>query len=166
MSIVTVIPWTLGFIGLALGGWLSDRLFRRLGNALLARKVILVACLAAAGVCVGFAGFVTTVESAVTLMAAAVFFLYLTGSTYWAIIQDTVRGENVGGVGGFVHAVANCAGIIGPAATGFIKQWTDSFESAFYLAGGIAILGVLAVILFVKPLRGETGGKLAAAPAE
>jgi MFS transporter, ACS family, hexuronate transporter len=165
MSIVTVIPWTLGFVGLALGGWLSDLVFRRTGNALGARKLVLIACLALAGICVGFAGFVTTVESAVALMAAAVFFLYLTGSTYWAILQDTVRGENVGGVGGFIHAVANCAGIIGPAATGFIKQWTNSFESAFYLAGGIALIGVLAVALFVKPLRAEPGETLIEMPA-
>jgi D-galactonate transporter len=166
MSIVTVIPWTLGFVGLALGGWLSDVVFRRTGNALFARKLVLVACLAAAGLCVGLAGFVTTVESAVALMAAAVFFLYLTGSTYWAIIQDTVRGENVGGVGGFIHAVANCAGIIGPAVTGFIKQWTHAFESAFYLAGGIALLGVLAVALFVKPLRAASPARAAVAAVE
>jgi hypothetical protein len=92
MSLATVLPWMLGFVGLGLGGVMSD----------------------------------------------AVFFLYLTGSTYWAIIQDTVRGENIGGVGGFVHAVANCAGIIGPAMTGFIVQATGAFTSAFVLAGAIA----------------------------
>ena len=45
-------------------------------------------------------------------------FLYLTGGTYWAIIQDTVAGGRIGNVSGFVHALANCAGIIGASVTG------------------------------------------------
>jgi nitrate/nitrite transporter NarK len=155
MSLATALPWTLGFIALALGGWVSDVVFRRTGRPLLARKLVLTVCLAAAAICVAFAGLVTTVGSALALMACAVFFLYLTGSTYWAIVQDTVRGENVGGVGGFIHAIANCAGIIGPTITGFIVQYTGAFTSAFVLAGGIAIIGVLAVVILVRPIAAD-----------
>ena len=43
------------------------------------------------------------------LTAVTIFALYLTGSTYWAIVQDAVPRENVGGVGGFVHGLANCS---------------------------------------------------------
>jgi D-galactonate transporter len=153
MSIATVLPWMLGFVGLALGGVVSDWVFRRTGRALFARKLVLTVCLAVSAVCVALAGLVTTVGSALLLMSCAVFFLYLTGSTYWAIIQDTVRGENIGGVGGFVHAVANCAGIIGPTVTGFIVQETGVFTSAFVLAGGIAIAGVIGVLVFVRPIE-------------
>ncbi len=64
-----------------------------------------------------------------------------------------MRGENIGGVGGFVHAVANCAGIIGPTVTGFIVQETGVFTSAFVLAGGIAIAGVIGVLVFVRPIE-------------
>ncbi len=153
MSIATVLPWVLGFCGLAAGGALSDAVFRRTGRALHARKLVLTVCLSLAAVSVALAGLVTTVGSALLLMSAAVFFLYLTGSTYWAILQDTVRGENIGGVGGFIHMMANCAGIIGPAVTGFIVQSTGVFTSAFVLAGGVAILGVLGVLIFVKPIE-------------
>ncbi len=153
MSLATVLPWVLGFCGLAAGGALSDAVFRRTGRALFARKLVLTVCLSLAAVSVALAGLVTTVGSALLLMSAAVFFLYLTGSTYWAILQDTVRGENIGGVGGFIHMMANCAGIVGPAVTGFIVQSTGVFTSAFVLAGGIAILGVLCVLVFVKPIE-------------
>ena len=135
MSIATVLPWVLGFCGLAAGGTLSDAVYRRTGRALFARKLVLTVCLSLAAVSVALAGLVTTVGSALTLMSAAVFFLYLTGSTYWAILQDTVRGENIGGVGGFIHMIANCAGIIGPTVTGFIVQYTGVFTSAFVLGG-------------------------------
>lgn len=165
MSIATVLPWILGFAGLAAGGWVSDQVFRRTGKALLARKLVLTVCLSVAAVCVALAGLVTTVTSAVLLMACAVFFLYLTGSTYWAIVQDTVRGAHVGGVGGFIHAIANCAGIIGPSVTGFIVQSTGAFTSAFVLAGALAIVGVLAVAIFVRPIPGEVAAGAAAQAA-
>jgi ACS family hexuronate transporter-like MFS transporter len=153
MSIVTVIPWVLGFLGLVSGGFISDFVYRRTGKALFSRKLVLVACLGGAAVCIALSGLVTGVTSAVALTAVAIFLLYLTGAIYWAIIQDIVVGENVGGVGGFMHGLANTSGIIGPAVTGFIVQWTGAFTSAFVLAGAIAILGVIGVIVFVHPIR-------------
>lgn len=150
MSVVTVIPWLLGFIGLGLGGFVCDALYRWTGNALLARKIVLVGCLLAAAVCVALAGIVTGVAPAVALMAGSVFFLYLTGNTYWAIVLDTVEPARVGGVGGFVHFIANCAGIISPALTGFLVQATGAFTSAFVLAGAFALCGAGAVAFFVR----------------
>ncbi|MEH3147394.1 MAG: MFS transporter [Methylobacterium frigidaeris] len=153
MSIVTVIPWILGCLGLIGGGLLSDALYRRTGDALFSRKAILASCLGVAAVSIIVAGFMTTAFSAVALVALAVFALYLTGSIYWAIIQDTVPAAHVGGVGGFVHGLANTAGIIGPAVTGYMVQASGSFTSAFALAGSIAVLGVVTVLIFVRPPR-------------
>jgi MFS transporter, ACS family, hexuronate transporter len=85
------------------------------------------------------------------LMAVAVFALYLSGSTYWALIQDTIPGAKLGSVGGCVHSIANCAGIIGPAVTGFLVQRSHTFFSAFVLAGGIALASVLAVAILLRP---------------
>src|SRR3954447_23657633 len=163
MSIATVLPWIVGFCGLAAGGYVSDLVFRRTGRALFARKLVLTVCLTIAGISVALAGLVSTVGSALALMSAAVFFLYLTGSTYWAILQDTVRGENIGGVGGFIHMIANCAGIIGPAVTGFIVQSTGAFTSAFVLAGVIAIMGVICVLVFVRPIAAVPPGAVSPA---
>lgn len=154
MSLANVLPWLLGFVGLALSGILSDAIYRRTGRALQARKLVLCVCLGVAGVAVALAGLVETTGSALALMSCAVFFLYLTGGTYWAIIQDTVPGAQIGSVGGFVHALANCAGIIGPSVTGLLIQGTGAFTSAFVLAGAIAALGVVAVVVCVRPIAG------------
>ncbi len=97
------------------------------------RKVILVTCLFASAVLIGFAGLVTTTVSAVILVALSVFFLYITGSIYWAVIHDVVDQRNVGSVGGFMHFLANTAGIIGPALTGFIADKSGSFSGRFCL---------------------------------
>ncbi|MMZ63363.1 Hexuronate transporter [compost metagenome] len=154
MSIITVIPWVLGFIGLAAGGFVSDYVLKKFANkgVLFSRKVILVSCLFVSAVCIGFAGLVSTTVSAVTLVALSVFFLYLTGAIYWAIIQDVVDQNNVGSVGGFMHFLANTAGIIGPTLTGFLVDTSGTFTPAFILAGGLAIFASLAVVRFVRPI--------------
>ncbi|MDN4071846.1 MFS transporter [Fictibacillus terranigra] len=158
MSVITVIPWILGFIGLAAGGFVSDYVFKKAAKkgVLFSRKVVLVTCLLASAICIGVAGLVTTTVSAVILVALSVFFLYLTGAIYWAIVQDVVDQNNVGSVGGFMHFLANTAGIIGPALTGFIVDKTGTFSGAFLLAGGLAVFASLTVIRFVRPIISGT----------
>jgi D-galactonate transporter len=164
MSFATTIPWLVGFVGLVVGGPVCDLIFRITGNAVLARKLVLVVCLLVAAGGIALAGTVETVTSAVTLMAVSVFFMYMTGNTYWAIILDTVEQDRVGGVSGFVHFVANCGGIVAPLVTGFIVQATGSFYAAFLLIGAVAVLGAAGVAVFVRaPAPGSLRPALGAA---
>jgi len=153
MSVVNVIPWVLGFMGIALGGFISDQIFRWTGNALKSRKIVIVGGLLVAAACVACAGTATSVGAAVALMGITVFFMNLTLSVYWAIILDTVEPARMGGVGGFMHLLANTAGILAPILTGFLVQWTKVFTSAFLLSGGVALAGALAVAMFVRSPR-------------
>jgi ACS family hexuronate transporter-like MFS transporter len=150
MGFVNTIPWILGVAGLTISGMLCDFLPRMGVDLLRARKLVLVVSLVLAAICVSLSGLVSSLVWAVALMAAAIFFVYLTGTTYWAIIQEIVREEHVGGISGFVHLIANCAGIAGPAVTGFVVQRTAVFKSAFLLAGGIGLIGALLVAMFVE----------------
>jgi MFS transporter, ACS family, hexuronate transporter len=150
MVFVSTIPWILGSAGLAISGLVCDLLSRITRDVLKARKLVLAVCLATAAICVGLAGLVSGLTPAVTLMALAIFFVYVTGAAYWAIVQETVESNHVGAVSGFVHLIANCAGIVGPAVTGFIVQASGVFTSAFVLAGAVAALGAIAVALFVR----------------
>ncbi|WP_411814997.1 MFS transporter [Mammaliicoccus sciuri] len=154
MSLITVIPWVLGFLGLAMSGIVSDFVYKHTvqKGVLFSRKVVLVVCLFLSAVCIGISGIVTTTAGAVTLVALSVLFLYLTGAIYWAIVQDVVDSNNVGSVGGFMHLLANTAGIVGPTITGYIIQTTGTYTAAFLLAGGLAVIASIAVIFFVKPI--------------
>ncbi|GAB7126465.1 MFS transporter [Silvimonas sp. JCM 19000] len=154
MSLVTVIPWVVGFIGLALGGVISDVILRLTGKSLLSRKIVLSTCLGVAAVCVALAGTIASVVPAVAMMSVSVFFLYITGSIYWAIIQDVVHPARVGGVSGCVHLVGSISGIIGPIVTGMIVQNTGKFDSAFVLAGVVAATGALWVLFALREPRG------------
>ncbi|NML31821.1 MFS transporter [Paraburkholderia antibiotica] len=155
MSIVNVIPWLLGFVGIALGGFTSDVIYRWTGNALKSRKIVIVGGLLVAAACVACAGTASSVGAAVALMGITVFFMNLTLSVYWAIILDTVEPARMGGVGGFMHLLANTAGILAPILTGVLVQWTHVFTSAFLLSGGVALAGAIAVAVFVNPPRAD-----------
>ncbi len=150
MSIVSVIPWLVGAIGLIAGGIVCDWIYKKTGRAIFARKLVLIVSLTAGAICIALTSAVTDLTSAVTLMAIAVFFMYASFNTYFAIILDTVEKQRVGAVGGFVHLIANLAGIVAPTATGFLVKWSGNFTSAFLLTGAIAALGALAVLIFVR----------------
>lgn len=153
MSIVTIIPWLIGFFGMSGGGFISDYIFQRVGELMFSRKIVIVVSLLASSLAVALCGFTTSATAAVGLMSIGIFFMYATISSYWAIIQDTVRSENVGGVGGFVHFLSNLAGIVGPSATGFLVQATGNFTTAFLLAAGLGVSGALAVAFYAKPIK-------------
>ena len=59
MSIATVLPWVLGFVGLASGGFVIRlRCSVAPAGPLFARKLVLTVCLSVAAVCVALAGLV------------------------------------------------------------------------------------------------------------
>jgi MFS transporter, ACS family, hexuronate transporter len=165
MAIVSVIPWALGFLGLVFGGFVCDALGRRLGNQVAARKLVLIVCLLVAAATVALAGMASSLEAVVALMAIAVFFMYLSGSTYWAIVLGLVESGRVGGVAGFVHLIANTAGIVSPLVTGIIVEKTGSFVSAFVLAGVLATVGALLVALLVRSRPSALAVRPATQPA-
>ena len=150
MSLLTVIPWVCGSIGMLGGGLLSDALFKRTGNSVLSRKIVLVGGLLLAALSVIVASQATTVGIAVTLIACANLFLLMAPQNCWVLIQEIVPSSQVGGVGGFVHLLANTAGIIGPALTGFIVQYGGGYGASFLLSGALAIAGAMAVLLVVR----------------
>jgi ACS family hexuronate transporter-like MFS transporter len=150
MSIVSVIPWSVGFVGMALGGFVCDFIFRKTGNLVLSRKIVLVTSLTIAAASVALVGVVDSVELAVGAMTIAVFFMYMTASAYWTTVLSVVEKRYVGGVSGFVHLIANLAGIIAPVVTGFLIQWTGFYKSAFFLAGAVAVTGAILVFFFVS----------------
>ena len=160
ISFLGAVPWLLGFVGFACSGLLCDAVYRRTGNLMLSRKLILVTGLTMAAACVALAGASTGVASAVALMAVAIFFTYLTTSAYWTLVLDTVEPGQVGSVSGFVLLLSNCGGIVAPLVTGYLVQWTGKFDSAFFLAGACSVLGALTVMLVVKsaatPVAGST----------
>ena len=147
MSIANVLPWLLGFVGLISGGFISDYIYKLTNNLLFSRKVIIVVGLIIAAICITASALVLNLYGAIALMSVGMFAMYVTTSCSWAIVQDTVKGNNVGAVSGFIHFLANLAGVFAPMLTGFIVQGTGQYYSAFYLVGALAIGSAVLLML-------------------
>ncbi|MEH0832031.1 MFS transporter [Pectobacterium cacticida] len=150
MSIIGVLPWlgaTCGFIG---GGIISDWLYRITGSFLFSRKLVIFCGLAVAAVCVMLTAYAANVTMAVGLITVASLFAYMTPQACWSLLQDIVPATRIGSAGGFVHLLANLAGILSPGITGCLIQYGGGYQSAFMLASLLAVLGIIVLVLFVR----------------
>ncbi len=151
MSVVGVLPWLGATLGFVLGGLLSDSLYARSGNVLFARKAVIMLGLGMAAVCVLLVSRVASLAPAVALIAVASLFAFMTPQACWSLLQDIVPRERIGATGGFVHLLANLAGVVSPSATGFIIEYGGAgYAPAFVLAGVLAGVGMLAMWLAVR----------------
>jgi MFS transporter, ACS family, hexuronate transporter len=149
-AMLVAIPPLMGILGNLVGGSAADWILRRTGAPILSRQIILILGLFVAACALGAVTWVTTVKAALVLIAAAQFFVSMAPLSCWLLIQELVPPSRTGMVGGYVHFLSNIAGIVGPAATGFIIQYEGGYGPSFLLAGGIVILGALAVLLFIR----------------
>jgi len=156
VAVAGTVPWIAGVFGFIIGGLISDRIAVHTGRPAAVRKMIIVAGLLVTAVLFSAIAMVTTTVSSVILMASVVFVLYLTGAQYFALISVVVPKERLGGVAGFVHFIANLAGILAPAIVGFIVDRTGSWGLTFGLSGAICASGALALLLFGRVKRYDT----------
>lgn len=150
MAVVTVLPWIAAAFGFIFGGTISDLIFRATGNVLLARKSMIFGGLSIAAACVFLSANSDSLFWAVTWIVIAALFAYMTPQACWALLQDVVPRDRVGAAGGFVHLLANLAGIIAPLLTGIIIQHFGGYNTAFVFAGMIAVVGVVATLLMIS----------------
>lgn len=88
------------------------------------------------------------------------------GSGVFAFSQTLAGPRAAGKWTGMQNGIANLAGIVGPALTGFILDWTGSFLAAFAITAAVSLSGALAWVFWVgrlEPTTWSTGGKALAA---
>ncbi len=163
MAIIASIPWIGGLIGYIGGGLVSDLVYNRSTDKLLARKITTILPLAVAGASLLLVTFTATATAAVALISLAIMLLTASVQSCWATIHELVPPTRVGGVSGFIHLLSNISGIIGPSATGFAIQYLGGFNSAFFIASGTAAAGVVAMAVCVR--RPDDAGPMAPRPA-
>ncbi|MCA6071474.1 MAG: MFS transporter [Endomicrobium sp.] len=154
-GLITVIPWTLGFVGLAIGGIISDFIMRRIGHPLIARKIVIGFGLLVGAISIFLVPFVDSSAMVVCLVSMSAFSLYLTGGVYWGVINDIVDTGNIGSVGGIMHGFGNCGGLFAPTVTGFAVKFTGSFTGSFVLAGVIGLTGAIGAFLFINKIKAD-----------
>jgi len=150
IAVSAMIPWIVGTAGVLVGGIVGDALAKRTGKPAAVRKWMIVVCLLGVGIAFAPSAMVRSANGAVALMSICLFLMYLTNAQYWALLADVIPTSRLGGVGGFVHFVANIAGFIAPAATGAFVNATHDWTMGFVVGGAVVVASALSMACFGK----------------
>ena len=150
-GLFAMLPYAAGFCGILLAGWWSDRLLAHGRTLSLARKTPVISGLVLATSIVG-ANWVESNALIVLILAIAFFAQGMSGSS-WAVISEIAPPGQLGLLGGVFNASGNLAGIVTPLVIGALLQGTGSFVDALYFVGLIALIGAIAWIFIVGPIK-------------
>jgi MFS transporter, ACS family, hexuronate transporter len=90
---------------------------------------------------------------AVLSISAASIFSFMIPQNCWVLVREVVPHEQVGVTGGFVHLVANLAGLLAPGLTGWMVQYGGGYPMAFGVSAGLAVCSALGISMLLHPLR-------------
>lgn len=144
---VTSSQWIAGAVGAAFGGWLCDRLSRRLGLRWGARWPIIIGLLLSGSMLL--AGSLSTqADIAVILFVGCFLFNQITEGAYWSA-SISIGGRLAGTAGGIMNTGANLMGIVNANLVPLIAHalgWTSAIASGalFAVLGSLFMLAVRA----------------------
>ncbi len=141
------IPWLFASIAdLVVGGWLIDRLIQRGYDETVVRKTVLVG-----GMVLGLAVFgATTTDNpgwAIFWITIALSGLSAAAPVGWSIPSLIAPRGGTGSIGGIMNFLNNLMGAVAPAVTGILVGATNSFTSAFFVAGVVLLIGIFSYIV-------------------
>lgn len=133
-------------------GWAADRLIDRGRSPTLARKGIALSGFAIAAVLLVAASRVHSSSACVALITGACMALGMFTANVWAMTQ-TMGGPAAGSWTGIQNCIGNMGGVISPLVAGWSVEQTGSYQTAFYVASGVMVAGVLSYLLIVGPIQ-------------
>src|SRR5438093_4322288 len=139
-------------LGMAVSGWAQDRLVKR-GYA---SKTVIVAGLT--GLAVSMLGMAVVISArsipglAAVLFLAAFFCWSIWGAVY-ALLGRMVRRAELGTAFGPSNSISFVGAIVGPTATGWVRDLSGSFSASCVFAAVLALAGVALVVALRAPAR-------------
>lgn len=140
-----------GVIGDALGGGLSDRIFRKTKNLKLARKSVLVAGLSGSFIFLLPSLFIHDIVLIAISLSLAFFFLELCNANLWAIPMD-IAPDHAGTASGMMNTGFGIAGMVSPLMFGFLIDLTGNWQVPFIASVLLLIVGII-VTLLIDPSK-------------
>ncbi|UFH51209.1 MFS transporter [Pseudomonas sp. KNUC1026] len=132
--------YAVGALGMIVLGWLSDRYRQRRGFVAAA---LLIGALAYGLIASQF----TAGYGAYATLVFAAFFTYGAMPVFWSI-PASVMSKQQAAVGiAAISALANVAGMVGPAVIGWSKSATGHYSSGIYLLAACMVLAAAVVLL-------------------
>lgn len=140
--------YLLGAASATLAGWYSDRWISAGATPTRVRKTFVAGGLAASGLLLGLSA-VSGPAFCVFLIIAGMICWGASSSNLWAITQTLAGPQAAGRWTGFQNFVGNFAGMVGPALTGYVLQWTGQFYWAFAIMTAVALAGAASWIFLI-----------------
>jgi len=140
-----------GVLGDALGGWVSDAIYRRTGSLLRARRDLVIFGMVGSLVCSAPILFVTDPVMAALALGGAFFFAELTIGPMWAIPMDIAPAYS-GTASGLMNTGSALAVILSPVVFGYIIDQTGNWSLPFWGTMGLLVVGIVAAF-WMRPDR-------------
>jgi MFS family permease len=148
---------SLPFVSMAasslLAGWLSDRWIASGAPVALVRKTFVMGGLLLCSVTLLPAAAVRQPRLSILLLILSCSALGLFTSNVWAITQTLAGTAASGTWTGIQNAIGNLGGVVSPALTGMIVDWTGSYYLSFAAASAILVVGAASYLIFVGEIR-------------
>lgn len=135
-----------------LTGWVTDRMIKAGISLTWSRKPFMVIAqlvVAAAMAAAAFGG--PNIAVASLFIAGAAFGMWV--PNLYAVAQSLAGPHASGKWVGLANGGANLSGILAPMATGFLVDATGNFYAAFAVAGAMAVLAALSVVVLIWRVR-------------
>jgi MFS family permease len=154
-GLFTSIPFLVASIVNIVANWFGDRALSAHGVRSGKRRYLVALCLllTAAGVAIPLAQSLTVV---VVLVSIAASFGNVGPAANGALVSDLLRSPaDAGRAFAFLVLGGNSFGLLAPIVTGYLVQATGSFDSAFVLAGALALIGATVILALARTPIGE-----------
>ena len=154
-GIYTAIPFLISTVVGVVANWAGDKVLTaeavRGGN----RRYLVVLSLlfTAAGLGIPF---VQSLAAVITLITIAVSAAHVGPAVNGALVADLLRSPgDAGRATAFLVLGGNTFGLLAPIVTGYVVDATGSFNTAFVVAGALALVGAAAALALVRGTLGE-----------
>ena len=154
-GLFTSIPFFVASIVNIVANWFGDKALSAQGVRSGKRRYLVALCLllTAAGVAIPLAQSLTVV---VILVSIAASFGNVGLAANGALVSDLLRSPaDAGRAFAFLVLGGNSFGLLAPIVTGYLVQATGSFDSAFVLAGALALIGATVILALARNPIGE-----------
>ena len=154
-GIYTAIPFLISTVVGIVANWAGDRLLTadavRAGNR---RYLVALSLLSmATGLAIPFA---QSLAAVIALITIAVSGAHVGPAANGALVSDLLRSPgDAGRATAFLVLGGNSFGLLAPIVTGYVVAATGSFNAAFAVAGGLALVGAVAALALVRGTLGE-----------
>jgi MFS transporter, ACS family, tartrate transporter len=146
---VSMIPYIIGAISMAIWGWLSDWMGERRWN-------LCVGCIVATAGLVIAGMFVGSSWAVVGMSIAAVGF-YGSKGPFWSMPSMFLTGTAAASGIAWINSIGNLGGFFGPSIVGWVRDVTGSFAGGLYALAAFALMSAVVSALWLHIPRAVAG---------